>query len=148
MISIIIQKNKSENNKIGKSLENISTIQGTLKESTSLISPIILIQSSTIPNGNYCTISSFNRKYFITDIVNVRNNLWELHLKCDVLETYINEIKSNSGIIKRQEVNYNKYLIDEKIPSLNDNEVYIRRIGTISFEPSTYKVVCMNAQTN
>lgn len=114
--NIILQNNKSPNNKIGKTLTNIATLSGTLKTETSIIDPIIVVESSTlsdmISNINYITIESFGRSYFINNIKSIKNNLWEISTHVDVLESFKKEILDNTGIIYRQENEWNLYLND------------------------------------
>lgn len=112
--SVILQKNGSEDIKLDKSLTEISTLTGTLKEETSLIDPTIVFQGdvSKYIGANYMTIDTLGRKYFITDIVSISKGIFEISGHCDVLTTYASQIRSNSGIVSRQESNYNLYLND------------------------------------
>lgn len=116
---IKFQKNKSMNIRIGKDIEDVLTLSGTLRNETSVIDPVILIElpESDITEKqffacNYCTITRFNRQYFITDMRSIRNNLVEVHCHVDVLETYADDIKDLNAIIRRQEKKWNLYLDD------------------------------------
>lgn len=105
--SIQLQTTTSPSNKIGKSITTLATWDGRLRDDCSLTDPIILVQSSDlVSNINYCTVSTFGRSYFVREIVNLRNNLCELHCHVDVLESYKSQILANSGIIRRQENNW------------------------------------------
>lgn len=112
--TIVIQQNTSPKNQLTKSLTTITTLTGTLREDTSIIDPVIRVQSSesSLINANYCTISSFGRSYFITNITSLRNGVLELSLHCDVLSSFASQIKSNNAIIYRQENQWNLYLND------------------------------------
>ena len=112
--SILIQNNKSEPERLDKVLTTISTLTGTLKQETSIIDPVIIIEGdmSTFKNCNYCTIADFGRSYFINNIKSVRNNLIELTCHVDVLSTYKTQIRGNMAICRRQENNWNLYLND------------------------------------
>lgn len=107
-------RNNSETNRIGKDVVVLSTMSGTLKDGTSLIDPVILIESASVPICNYVIIAAFNRKYFVKDIKSVRNNLWEISMHVDVLDSYASEIRSTNAIIARNEYEYNLYLNDER----------------------------------
>ena len=107
-------QNNSETNRIGKDVVVLATMSGTLKDGTSIIDPTILIESPGVPNCNYAIINSFERKYFVKDIKSVRNNLWEISMHVDVLDSYANEIRSTEAIIARNEYNYNLYLNDDR----------------------------------
>lgn len=112
--NIVIQNNKSEQNKLDKTLATITTVSGELKQETSIIDPVFVVEGnlSDFRNSNYCTISAFNRSYFINNIKSVRNNLIELSCHVDVLSTYKAAIRNNMAICKRQENYWNLYLND------------------------------------
>lgn len=113
-MDIILCKNNSEPNKINKVLSDQYTLSGTLKEQTSITSPAIMIENENPVNFNYAYIPDFNRFYFISDIVNVSNNLWRINLKVDVLESFKNDILSSSAILSDSEVTgSDKYMSGE-----------------------------------
>lgn len=111
---IILQTNKSEKNKLDKDVTDIITLSGVLKNETSIINPIILIEGdlSGFVTCNYMTISIFNRKYFVTNIRAIRNGLFEISARVDVLSTYAAQIRANTAIVHRQENRWNLYLND------------------------------------
>lgn len=99
-MNITLYNNLSEKNVIQKTLANAVTITGTLKESTSIKNPTITIEySSTIVGYNYCYIEDFSRYYFISDVKSLRNNLWSLSLRADVLMSFANDILNTPAII-------------------------------------------------
>lgn len=112
--SVALQSNSSPKNQLDKSISGILSVSGTLKEGTSVVDPVILIQAplSTLVNANYMTISAFGRSYFITDIRSIRNDLVEVSGHVDVLSTYAAGIRGNNAIIYRQENDWNLYLDD------------------------------------
>lgn len=114
MIDIILQTNTSENNKLDKTITNITTLSGVLKQKTSILSPVLILECdlSTLVNCNYLTIPSFNRSYFVDDIQSINNDMVEISAHCDVLTTYKNQIRQNTAIIKKQENEWNLYLND------------------------------------
>lgn len=111
---IVLQTNNSEKNKLDKDLATISAVSGTLKNETSIIDPIILIEDSlaTLVNCNYITIPAFGRSYFVTNIRSIRNNLVEVSAHVDVLSSFSSQIRSNVAIVHRQENRWNLYLND------------------------------------
>lgn len=110
--SITLQTNSSDSVSLDKTLTDLLSVTGTLKDTTSIINPTILI-SGTIPTAcNYMTIPTFGRSYFITDIRSVHNELFEVDGHVDVLTTYASEIRACSGIIARQENRWNLYIDD------------------------------------
>lgn len=112
--TIKFQTNNSENISISKDLTDVISMDGTLKEGTSIIDPVIKIECdlSQIATCNYMTIETFKRSYFITDIKSIRNGLCEISAHVDVLTSFASEIKSNRGIVKRQENKWNLYVDD------------------------------------
>lgn len=90
----------------------ISKLSGTLRESCSFISPIMTISLANAPTFNYVYIPNFNRYYFVTDITNVRNGLWNISLKVDVLMTYRVEISTQRCIVARNEFEFNNMIED------------------------------------
>ena len=91
--------------------------EGELKDGTSIVDPVILVngEMSDFHDYNYARIYSWGRYYFITDIVSVRSYLIEIHLHCDVLYSFADEIVAQSGIVDRRQKGYNTYLNDGSI---------------------------------
>lgn len=102
-MNITFYKNSSEKNKIGKSLSSGLTLSGNLRDECSITSPSILVEATSLVDYNYCYIPEFKRYYFISDITSVRNNLWRVSLKCDVLESFKSDILNSSCIVKKQQ---------------------------------------------
>ena len=102
-MQINFYKNSSEKNKIGKSLSSGLTLNGNLRDECSITSPSILVEATSLVDYNYCYIPEFKRYYFISDITSVRNNLWRVSLKCDVLESFKTDILKLSCIVDKQQ---------------------------------------------
>lgn len=100
---ITLMVNNSEKNKINKSLSDAVTFSGTLRDETSIINPVILMELENPSNYNYAYIPEFDRYYFINDMVSVNNNLWRISLKVDVLESFKNQILASSAILSDTE---------------------------------------------
>ena len=113
---ISLQKNTSPPNKVDKEPTDVAYATGVLKDGASILDPVILIDSSLssdiISNINYAYIAEFGRYYYITNIMSVTNQLWEIHMHVDVLMTYKTQIRNQSAIICRQEKKYNMLLDD------------------------------------
>lgn len=112
--NIVLQRNKSERERVNKDVTNLLTVSGVLKAETSIIDPIIIIECdlSNVVNCNYMTISAFGRSYFVNNIRSIRNGLVEFTCHCDVLSSFASQIRDNYAIIKRQESEWNLYLND------------------------------------
>lgn len=112
--NIILQRNNSEITRVTKSIDNLLTVSGTLKEETSIIDPVIKIECdlAAVIGCNYLSIPTFGRSYFVNNISSIRNGLVEFSCHVDVLSTFADSIKTNTAIIKRQEKKWNLYLND------------------------------------
>ena len=114
--SIQLYNCESEPNALNKTLTAIGdAMTGVFRESTSVVSPSVLIEGSSV-KANYMYIGSpINRYYFIDDIITERNNLLRIKGHVDVLQTYKSDILDIKGVVKRNAKNVNKYLTDDKI---------------------------------
>lgn len=112
--SISLMRNSSPKEQLDKNLSTLASVSGTLKESTSIINPVIKIQCdvSDFANCNYMYIPEFDRFYFVTDITSISDTIAEFSGHVDVLTTYKDQIRSNSAIVRRQENSWNLYLND------------------------------------
>lgn len=113
-MEISFYNNVSEKEKIGKTLKNKTTLTGFLKQVTSVINPVITVEMKNPSQYNYVHIPQFHRYYFISDMVNIKNNLWEIHMNVDVLESFKTQIKANKAIIEKSEqtASSNEYFND------------------------------------
>jgi hypothetical protein len=122
---IKLQRTSSVNNKIGKNITNVLTVSGTLKDETSILTPVVLIESNSptdLFTCNYASIPTFGRKYFITDIRSIYANMVEVHMKVDVLETYKDEIKDLNCIIRRTaDTRYTNIYLDDGVFNVYQN---------------------------
>ena len=106
-------------NKINKAgnFYNEWVTSGTLRENTSFLHPVIVIEKPTAPmknSYNYMYIPEFKRYYYINDIVSVRNNLWEIHADVDVLFSNYTDIYESKAILaKAQDVSLSNMYIND-----------------------------------
>lgn len=117
-MEIVLYQNTSEKNKINKSLIEVETLTGTLRESTNLINPVIRIEYDDPTAFNYCYIREFGRYYFVDNIEIMRTNLLSLSLSVDVLESFKSEILSQKAIIEKSTNINSDYLPDENLKTL------------------------------
>lgn len=111
-MDITLYQNISENNRVGKTLINAQTFTGNLRQSTSIINPVIMLNADNPTVYNYAYIPAFNRYYFINKIEAYRTGLFILTMSVDVLETYKTEIKRMLAIIDKNETVGNNYFND------------------------------------
>jgi hypothetical protein len=107
-------KSSEPKNCINKQPSTVATLSGSLKDGASVTDPVVLVELADLPAANYAQIPEFNgRFYYIKDIVNVANTLWEIRLHVDVLKTYASAIMNAPCIVaKTASNNFNLYLPD------------------------------------
>lgn len=112
-MEVILYKNSSENNVIGKSLVQIKSVECNLKNDVSVINPtLVLLYADSIFESNYCFIPKFNRYYFIDEIIPITGDRSIIKCRVDVLESFKNDIKSLTAIINKQETIADKFIDD------------------------------------
>lgn len=123
--NIVLYQNMSERNKLNKNILYPNTLTGNLRNATSIINPVIIVNMpiSTVGSYNYMYIESFNRYYYINDVISIKDDISEIHAHVDVLMSFKTEILNNSAIIERSEKNWNLYLNDGSIKIYADSIV-------------------------
>lgn len=81
----------------------------TLKNGSSIITPTFLVAGESF-DYNYCGFNG--RYYWITDITSVRNELWEVQCRVDVLASWKNEILNSKGFVKYSSSDTNQNIKD------------------------------------
>ena len=84
-----------------------------LKSGTSYISPTLLLNNSGKPDYNYCIFEGWY--YFVTDIISVRNDLWEVVCKVDAMATAKSAILNTHAYVLYDTVS-NTEIPDNRIP--------------------------------
>lgn len=125
-MDIKLYVNISEPIKINKTITGITTLNGRLRNDTSITNPTILVENhSFIASGaaraNYAYIPEFARYYYIVDATTIQSNLWMLSLKCDVLMSFKTGILSSIAIIEQT-----SELGVERVNNYVANDVYNR----------------------
>ena len=67
------------------------------KQPTSLLEPVLIVAFNTKPYYNYFSID--NRYYWITDITSLKEDLWQISGKVDVLATYRRHIQNTRAFV-------------------------------------------------
>lgn len=112
-MQIVLYKNSSENNVIGKNLTQIKTLECNFKNDVSIINPnLVLYYEAALLSANYCYIPNFNRYYYIDEIIPITGDRSVIRCKVDVLESFKNDIKSLTAIINKQETIADKFIDD------------------------------------
>lgn len=121
-MQITLYKNNSERIVVDKTtyLDGAKNISVVLKENTDVLNPVFLLTFDNplteLFQYNYVYAESLGyRYYFIDDIVQVTNKLWEIHCSIDVLNTYKTLIKQQTAYISRNQNEYNTLLDDDLV---------------------------------
>lgn len=120
------------------------SIECILRQSTSIISPVIVLdkQYNGIQTCNYAYIPTWNRYYFITDIIS-RDDLWLVTLTLDVLASYREDIYRTSQYVLRSSKEYSYTLIDNMAVSSgyrNCSRVYVDTADGVYRKPRSSNV--------
>lgn len=109
--------------KVHKNLSILGSYTGTLREECSLEKPVVKMEvpEGTAEQANYCAITAGGELtrtyfYFIVDKVFVRTGIVEIHMECDYLMTFENELKNVVCTVDRtqtQEVT-NSFMMDDQ----------------------------------
>lgn len=99
----------SANNVINKVLTNEIEYDIKFKDKTNILNPLVILRCESIILSNYAYIEEFSRYYFIERIELYPNNIYYIYLKCDVLESFKDELLKCDGYINQQKQNVNSY---------------------------------------
>lgn len=106
--------NSSENNKLDKDLTSKVSTTVMYKEDTDLINPYIIIDTSTDITGcNYMQLG--DKYYFIRSIECLPGGLYGINGHVDVLMTYRDQIRMQTGLVGRNSDQYNRFLRDDRV---------------------------------
>lgn len=122
-MNIVLYLNASEPNVVAKVITVVATLTGSLREPSSVTNPVIRIEMGNPVEANYVHIPDFNRYYYIDDIVSLRTNLWELHLKVDVLMSFASSIKNSLAVVEETSLEG-----DERVNSYVSNDSFARLV--------------------
>jgi len=144
--AINLMNNQEELNKINKNPASVISLFGNLREETSIIDPVILVEyNGALTNVNYMYIGTFHRYYFITKIESVRTGLWRIYAHCDVLKTYAQGILGCQCVVARNENNFNLLLNDSYFKVYSNPRVQIANFPG-KFTGESYVLVMKGAQ--
>lgn len=113
-----LYKTNSEKTALTKVMETgHKSYSGTLINNSNVVDPTILLPvgADEIAKYNYMELSSFGRKYFITEITALTADTCMVSGHCDVLSTYADDIRNNGGIVGRASNMWHKYMNDNMI---------------------------------
>lgn len=105
---IYLYNNESPNNKISKSITLLDTLTGVLRGETDAVSPTIRICADSFPAFNYAYIPDLGRYYYLRDVKEIRNDIWDISLISDPLMSF--NLDSITGIVVESEAGGSEYL--------------------------------------
>lgn len=121
---------------INKILTDKQTFDILLKKDVDIYNPEIRIYSDVDLTGyNYAQIEHFGRYYFIEHIKPYPNGIYTFFLKCDVLESFKDDILTSQQMVNNQRISVLTDIvesdvdIDELIASLDDSSFILTTIG-------------------
>ena len=149
-VAFALYQNKSSNIRIDKELEHLHTYDCIIKDSTSIYTPTIRLNASDInvSKGNYGYIPKFKRFYYVTDVVSVRQDVWEISLKCDVLMSFRDDIINHKVIFNHSEKTYNLYLNDGTLQMDSRPKVTWNKFPNSLTEDGTYVLILAGNNSN
>lgn len=98
-----------------------TTYNVNLKSGTSFISPTFLLEISGTPDYNYLVFNGWY--YFVTDIISIRNDLWEIVCRIDPLATAKGDILASTQFVSYSSSSGSTWLADTRIPLLKSTTV-------------------------
>lgn len=136
--------NNEPMNKIQKTPQSLFQLTGTLKDESSIVDPVILVEKDDPISANYAYIAAFNRYYYIKNIEAVRNNLWRITMHTDVLKTFSEGILGSPCIVAKSSSRFNLYLNDENY-KCQQNDIIMTKTFPQGFDiaGSYYVVTCL-----
>ena len=105
------------------------SIACVLKDSCSIISPVLELKTATKPDYNYAYISDFGRYYYITEW-NYDKGIWSCSLSVDVLTSWKDAIKATKVQVLFSSSLYNMDVMDNRLASIGS---YTRESTTADF---------------
>lgn len=119
-----LETEKNVLNKImGEDYSSVITYNnGYILPNSDISSPIIRIanindldEKEIMINANYCKIEDLKRYYFIDKMVSISDDVIDLYLSVDVLESFKSDILQSRCYILRNENEYNELLVDSEV---------------------------------
>ena len=146
--SLVLYKQSAELNRVDKTnyLTLVTTLYGTLRDQSNVINPTFTIEYDKVIDFNYIHIPIWNRYYFVREITYGIKNLITLSLKEDVLMSHKEAIYNQSGLVARNEFNFNEQVIDSERIVNNNPEVFIAESHSITnfYEPGEDDKIVIN----
>lgn len=130
-MEIIFYSNHSTPIALDKTITYLETKDIHAKEDIETIQPKIIVTFDTVVSNvtvcDYAYIPDLGRYYFLGERIRTTGNCIKLWLKTDVLASFKAQIRSNNGIVARQENLNNAYYRDNEMPILTYSNILTRQ---------------------
>lgn len=131
-MNITIYTNTVPLNHINRSLTQIASLNGTLKEGCDILSPDVTVEyNSSYIGANYAYIPDFSRYYYFRQPPTIEGKTMVLHLYADSLYNFRNVILASPCIAERSSSHFNNYLPDSAVL---EEEGYYYSTGVLPYE--------------
>ena len=145
---IELMYNNEPMNKIKKTPSTIQTVSGVLRDESSVVDPVILIETSNPIAANYAYISEFSRYYYIRNWEAVRNGLWRCTMHTDVLKTFSEGILGSPCVVAKSTNRFNLFLNDGQYKCYQDEYVSVQKFPHgFNDEQDTYILIILGEKT-
>jgi hypothetical protein len=134
----------SEKRALDKDFRAVISVSGTLRNQSNVVNPSIELNCAvgTIATCNYMVIPEFGRKYYITDMTALGEELTLVSGHCDVLATYAQGIRKNTAIVARSATqgNWNLLMNDNQIKLNNKKKIIVKK-GFTAFPKDQFSMI-------
>ena len=153
---IELMYNNEPMNKISKTPQTITTVSGVLRDESSVVDPVILIETSNpvkfnisdLTASNYAYISEFSRYYYIRNWEAVRTGLWRCTMHTDVLKTFSEGILGSPCVVAKSTNRFNLFLNDGQYKCYQDEYVSVQKFPHgFNDEQDTYILIILGEKT-
>lgn len=119
-MTLHLYKTTSDPNVLNKDLQQINSVQGTLKDDTGVINPSFKLTKNVVgvESVNYLHWEDTDRYYFCKPIYEV-GGMCTLVCSVDLLMTYKSQLLQLDAVVLRSENKRNAYLVDSEITVQN-----------------------------
>lgn len=137
---IKLYKTLSEDNKLDKELTLVREVNINLLIRSNVTAFDFSLSGDTV-DINYMYIPDFGKYYFLKSPTIERNGYTSYRAEEDVLMTYKDQIRQESGIILRQENEGNLYITDNTFPVENRNKTFFKKFPNGFEETINYYLI-------
>ena len=155
--SIEFLYNNEPMNKITKSPQDLGLVlTGTLRDESSIVDPVVIVECANPIVANYAYIPEFNRYYYIRNIDAYRSyndgenmhNLWRITMHTDVLKTFSEGILGSPCIVGKSSNRFNLYLNDNRYKLKQNDLISVQRFPEgFDLGDMTYVLVLLGSRT-